>query len=130
MTDSSSASAPKPSRFRRFLNHFGIGLAGLCALHCVATVLIVSGLGIGSHFLLAHEIHEVGLLLAVIVAAIAIGWGAWHHRRLAPVLVASVGLAIMASALFVGHGAEEAALTIVGVVIVSAGHLMNLRSLR
>ncbi|MEO0690168.1 MAG: MerC domain-containing protein [Pseudomonadota bacterium] len=130
MTDTVPASTPKTSRFRRFLDHFGVGLAGLCALHCVATVLIVSGLGIGSHFLLAHEIHEFGLLLAVIVAAVAIGWGAWHHRRLGPVLVACVGLAIMASALFVGHGSEEAALTIVGVVIVSAGHLMNLRSLR
>jgi len=114
-------------RLRRRFDQLGIGLAGLCAVHCVATVLIISSLGIGGHFLLAHEIHEFGLVIAVAVAAIAIGWGVWIHRRKGPFIVASIGLAIMAGALFVGHGAQEAALTIVGVTIVSIGHLMNIR---
>ncbi|MEO0641962.1 MAG: MerC domain-containing protein [Pseudomonadota bacterium] len=111
------------------MDQIGIGLGGLCALHCVATILIVSGLGIGGHALLAPQIHEVGLLLAVLVAALATGWGAWRHRRLAPVAIAVVGLSFMSGALFVGHGPPEAALTIIGVVIVSLGHLMNMRSL-
>ncbi|MEM1195360.1 MAG: MerC domain-containing protein [Pseudomonadota bacterium] len=127
MIDQTSVSPPPKSGLRRRIDQAGIGLAGLCALHCVATILIVSGLGVGGHFLLAPEIHEVGLVLAVIVAALAIGWGVWRHRRLSPALVASLGLAFMASALFVGHGPEEAVLTIIGVVIVSIGHLMNMR---
>lgn len=129
MSSNTPLSSSRPGLLRRRIDQLGIGLSGLCALHCVATVLIVSGLGVGSHFLLAHEIHEVGLALAVIVAAVAIGWGVVRHRRPAPVAVALVGLGVMAGALVVGHGPQEAALTILGVVIVSVGHWLNLRAL-
>ncbi|MEO1730721.1 MAG: MerC domain-containing protein [Pseudomonadota bacterium] len=114
---------------RQRFDQFGIGLAGLCALHCLATIFIVSGLGIGGHLLLAPEIHEVGLALAVMVAALAIGWGAWRHRRPTPVFIALIGLSFMAGALFVGHGTQEAVHTIIGVAIVSVAHVMNLRSI-
>ena len=126
MTSSSNRMRAKPTWRQRF-DQFGIGLAGLCAVHCVATVLIVAGLGVGGHFLLAPEIHEIGLALAVIAAALAIGWGAWRHRRPAPVLVALVGLGFMTAALLFGHGPQEAVLTIIGVAIVSIGHVMNMR---
>ncbi|MEO0871681.1 MAG: MerC domain-containing protein [Pseudomonadota bacterium] len=125
--------SPPPTRvrttrnWRQRLDQFGIGLAGLCAVHCVATVLIVSGLGVGGHFLLAPEIHEIGLALAVVAAALAIGWGAWRHRRPAPILVALVGLGFMTAALLFGHGPQEAVLTIIGVTIVSIGHVLNMR---
>ncbi|MGB3470634.1 MAG: MerC domain-containing protein [Erythrobacter sp.] len=119
--------SPNRSGARRKLDQLGIGLAGLCALHCVATVMLVSGLGIGGHFLLAPEIHEVGLVLAVIVAALAIGWGVMRHRRLAPFAVAMTGLVLMGAAILVGHGTEEAVLTIIGVLLVSVGHVLNLR---
>ena len=122
----SHRSRAKPT-WRQRLDQFGIGLAGLCAVHCMATVLIVSGLGVGGHFLLAPEIHEIGLALAVVAAALAIGWGAWRHRRPTPVMVALVGLGFMTAALMVGHGAQEAVLTIIGVAIVSIGHVMNMR---
>ncbi|MEO0589915.1 MAG: MerC domain-containing protein [Pseudomonadota bacterium] len=88
---------------------------------------MVSGLGVGGHFLLAPGIHEIGLALAVAAAAVAIGWGAWRHRRLGPVLVALVGLGFMTAALLAGHGPQEAVLTIIGVAIVSIGHVMNMR---
>lgn len=114
---------------RRRLDQIGIGIAGLCALHCIATVVVVSGLGVGGHFLLAPEIHHVGLVVALIVAGVAIGWGALKHRRAVPLIIAAVGLAFMAGALAVPHGNAEFGLTLVGVVIVSFGHLLNLRSL-
>lgn len=124
---------PSPTRtrakptWRQRLDQFGIGLAGLCAVHCVAAVLIVSGMGVGGHFLLAPAIHEIGLALAVMAAALAIGWGAWRHRRPTPVLVALVGLGFMTAALLAGHGPQEAVLTIIGVAIVSVGHVLNMR---
>lgn len=121
---------PASRGLRRRFDQLGIGLAGLCALHCTASVLIVSGLGIGGHFLLAPEIHEVGLVLAVIAAAVAIGWGVWRHRQPAPAFIAVAGLSFMAGALAVGHGSDEAVLTIIGVALVSLGHLMNLRGIR
>jgi hypothetical protein len=127
-----SSPAPFSNRIslRRRLDHVGIALAGLCAVHCLATLLIVSALGLGSHFLLAESIHRTGLLLAVIVAGVAIGWGFLRHRLLAPLLVAGVGIALMTGALTVEHGAAELLLTLVGVALVSAGHVMNLRASR
>lgn len=119
-----------PSRLssRQKLDQLGIGLAGLCALHCVATLVIVSGLGLGGHFLLAPEIHRFGLALALIVAAVAIGWGALKHRRAAPFVVAMMGLTFMGGALAVPHGNQEFVLTLIGVGLVSAGHLLNMRA--
>ncbi|MBV7265552.1 MerC domain-containing protein [Erythrobacter ani] len=112
---------------RQRFDRAGILLAGLCALHCVATIVVVSALGLGSHFLLSPEIHRFGLALALIIAAVAIGWGALKHRRAAPFVTAMTGLTFMGGALAIPHGAGEAILTLIGVVLVSAGHLLNLR---
>ena len=112
---------------RERLDKFGILLSGLCAVHCVATIGIVSGLGLGAHFLLAEEIHHYGLALAAIVAALGIGSGLIIHRQREPFLIAVAGLGFMAGALVSPHGLQEAALTIVGVALVSVGHFLNLR---
>ncbi|MFN3863806.1 MAG: MerC domain-containing protein [Erythrobacter sp.] len=113
---------------RRRLDQLGIGLAGLCALHCMATLVVVSVLGLGGHFLLQENIHRIGLALAVGVAGVAIGWGVWRHRRMLPFVVALTGLVLMAAALLVRHGADELLLTLAGVAMVSLGHLLNLRA--
>lgn len=112
----------------RGFDKLGIGLAGLCALHCIATILLVSILGLGGHFLLEPIIHRIGLVLALIIAAVAIGWGALKHRRAAPFVVAMMGLSFMGGALAVPHGNEEIVLTIIGVTLVSIGHLLNMRA--
>lgn len=115
---------------RRRLDHVGIGLAGLCALHCLATLVVISTLGLGGHFLLDDNIHRVGLLLALGLAAAAIGRGFVRHRQVLPFGVASAGLALMAAALLIPHGANEFLLTLLGVACVSTGHLLNLRAAR
>ena len=109
------------------LDRAGVVLSGLCALHCVASLVILSGLGIGGSFLLAPVIHEIGLILACLIAGVAIGWGAIKHRRAAPFVIAMMGLTFMGGALASPHGAQEAVLTIIGVILVSAGHVLNLR---
>ncbi|WP_379922951.1 MerC domain-containing protein [Erythrobacter sp. R86502] len=123
---------PPASRtsLRRRLDQMGIGLAGLCAVHCLLTLLLVSALGLGGHFLLAESIHRIGLALALVVAGAAIGWGYVRHGRVLPFLVALAGLALMAAALVVPHGANEFLLTLVGVALVSGAHLLNLRAAR
>lgn len=126
-TPSAPRLSGRPS-LRRRLDQFGIGLAGLCMVHCIATLAVVSALGLGGHFLLEPAIHRVGLALALVLAALAIGWGAIRHRRAAPLLTATIGLVFMGGALAVAHGFDEMVLTLVGVVLVSAGHLMNLRA--
>lgn len=116
------------SSLRRRLDQIGLGLAGLCAVHCLATLLVISTLGVGGHFLFDENIHRVGLALALAVAGVAIGWGLLRHGRVLPFVIALVGLALMAVALLVPHGANEFLLTLAGVVLVSLGHFLNLRA--
>ena len=118
------------STIRHRFDRLGMTLSCLCALHCVASLAIVSALGLGGTFLLDPAIHRWGLVLATLVAAVAIGLGALRHRRAAPFVTAMTGLSFMGGALAVPHGVEEAVLTIIGVSLVAAGHLLNLRGVR
>ena len=114
-------------RIRGRLDRIGLALSCLCAVHCVLGIVIVAGLGLGGAFLLDPAIHRVGLLLATVIAAVAIGLGALKHRRAAPFVVAMTGLTFMGGGLAVEHGVEEAMLTIIGVTLVALGHLLNIR---
>ena len=116
------------SLIRRTLDRAGIWLSSLCLLHCRLSIIVVSVLGIGGQFFFAPEIHRYGLALALIIAAVAIGWGALRHRKAAPFVTAMMGLTFMGGALAVPHGIYEAVLTIIGVTLVSIGHILNLRS--
>lgn len=115
---------------RQRLDRAGIALSAICAVHCLLSVVLVSVIGLGAEALLDPVIHRVGLLLATLTAAVAIGWGAVRHRMAAPFVVAMTGLSFMGGALAVPHGLEEAVLTIIGVALVSLGHILNLRHLR
>jgi len=112
---------------RGHFDRLGVLLSCLCAVHCVAGIVLVAGLGIGGSVLLNPAIHKVGLLVATIVAAIAIGMGALRHRRRLPLVVAMIGLGFMGGGLAVGHGTLEMVLTVIGVTLVAAGHFLNLR---
>ena len=109
------------------LDRVGVLLSGLCAVHCLLGIVLVSVLGLGGQALLAPAIHEVGLALAIAVGAVTLGLGVLRHGRRGPLLIGTCGLALMASALAVGHGLPEAALTIAGVVLVATAHIRNLR---
>ena len=112
---------------RMKLDAMGIALSALCAVHCLLTIVVISALGLGGHWLLAPELHWWGLAAATIIAGVAIGIGAVRHRRRTPFVVAMTGLTFMGGALAAPHGLEEAVLTIIGVALVSLGHILNLR---
>ncbi len=109
------------------LDRFGVLLSGLCALHCLAGLLLVAGLGLGGEVLLAPAIHRVGLALAIAVGAATLVLGMMRHGDPVPLQAGGVGIALMALALFVGHGTLEAVLTIIGVAILAWAHIRNLR---
>lgn len=109
------------------LDRVGVLLSGLCALHCLAGLLLVAGLGLGGQFLLAPVIHRIGLALAIGVGAVTLVLGVTRHRDPVPLQLGAGGIAFMTLALFVGHGTEEAVLTIVGVSLLAWAHLRNLR---
>lgn len=103
-------------------------LSGLCALHCVLSIVLVAALGFGGGLLLHPAFHRIGIVIAAIIAAVAIGAGALRHRKAAPFVTAMTGLSFMGGGLAVPHGLEEAVLTIIGVILVGAGHILNLRN--
>jgi hypothetical protein len=115
------------SWMRQRLDRTGLLLSGLCIVHCLGGLFLVAVLGLGGGLAFAPWIHRVGLALAMVVAGVAIGLGALQHRRPAPFVVAMMGLSFMGGALAVDHGVEEAVLTIIGVTLVAAGHVLNLR---
>ncbi len=116
-----------PFSIRGRLDRAGMLLSGLCAVHCLAGLALVSVLGLGGGVFLSPSIHRVGLALAVLIGATTIGLGAVRHGRVAPLIVGALGLSLMTAGLFVSHGSAEAMLTIAGVVLVASAHLMNLR---
>lgn len=110
------------------LDGLGVFLSGLCAVHCVAGLILVPLLGLGGGVLLSPRIHEVGLALAIAVGVVTLGLSALRHGRLGPALLGALGLVLMGLALGVGHGAREAVLTIAGVSLVAFAHWQNLRA--
>ncbi|TYC89940.1 MerC domain-containing protein [Novosphingobium sp. BW1] len=116
-----------PSSIRGRLDRAGILLSGLCAVHCVAGIVLVGVLGLGGELLLSPAIHEVGLALAVVFGGVSLGVGVIRHGRMMPLVIGGAGIVLMALALFVGHGLSEALLTICGVTLVAGAHLFNLR---
>lgn len=114
-------------QLRGRLDRVGMLLSGLCAVHCLAGLLFVTVLGLGGGVLLDPSIHRVGLAVALVVGGATIGLGAIRHGRRLPLLLGSVGLMLMAIALWSGHSAYEAALTVAGVALVALAHFANIR---
>ncbi|HVI04721.1 MAG TPA: MerC domain-containing protein, partial [Sphingomicrobium sp.] len=56
-----------------------MGLSGLCVVHCVATAVLIGLLASAGGFLGKPVVHEVGLTLAMIIGAIALGRGVREH---------------------------------------------------
>jgi hypothetical protein len=74
----------------------------------------------------APIIHEVGLSLAMVMGAIALGRGILEHGYSMPSAVGGLGLGVMAGALTLPHNGTEALYTIIGVGILALGHRLNL----
>jgi hypothetical protein len=114
---------------RNRLDRIGLSLSVLCAVHCVGTLVLVAGLGIGGSVLLDPAIHRVGLVLAMLVVGVAIGAGALRHRKPAPFVIAMMGLTFMGGGMAAPRESEEAILTIIGVSLVALAHVLNVRHL-
>jgi hypothetical protein len=113
------------TRTRR-LDRIAMGLSGLCLVHCVATAVLLGLLATAGGILGNPLIHEVGLTLAMILGAIALGRGIREHGFMLPAAVGFTGLAVMAYALTLREGGLEPVCTIAGVMILALGHRLNL----
>ena len=106
-------------------------LSAACVAHCVATTVAIAALSTAGGLLGSPLIHQVGLVMAIVIGTVAFGQGILRHRRTLPILLGATGLALMAAAVVVPHGAShaiESILTIVGVVVLATGHAVNRRA--
>ena len=116
-----------PPATNHLWDRLAIGLSGLCLVHCLATTVVVAAMSAAGGLLGSHMVHEVGLGLAMILGAIALGKGIFEHGFMMPSAVGGLGLGVMAGSLNLPHGIPEASATMVGVLILALGHDLNRR---
>ena len=115
------AQLSKPGR----LDRLAMGLSGLCLIHCIATAALLALVASAGGLLGSPIIHEVGLVLAMIIGAIALGRGLLDHGFILPAAVGVIGLAVMAKALQMPENGMETVLTMIGVALLALGHRLN-----
>ena len=128
-----------------FFDRFAIILSGICAIHCIALPVVAGMLPLlATTFHHGHQLHEFWfhhfiLYFIVPVSIIALVSGYKTHRKWVPILIASIGLAIlMTTALFIDRllahhvisHEGEMIFTVTGGVIHAIGHILNLQASR
>jgi hypothetical protein len=108
------------------LDRIAMGISGLCLVHCIGTAILVGLLASASGFLGRPVIHEVGLTLAMMIGAFALGRGFLEHGFILPAAVGALGLGVMVGALTLPEGGHEPIYTVLGVMIVALGHRLNI----
>jgi hypothetical protein len=108
------------------LDRIAMGLSGLCAVHCVATAVLLGLLASAGGLLGKPVIHEVGLTLAMMLGAVALGRGFREHGFVLPAVVGVAGLATMAYAMTLHESGFEPVVTILGVSMLALGHRLNM----
>ena len=110
-----------------WIDRSAVSLSGLCLVHClIGSLLLVAVSGVGGFW--SHNIHAIGLLIAMPLAGIALYRGVREHGRWLVVGLGLAGVSLLAVALFQGHGdLSEVLMTVCGVSLLAAAHLLNLR---
>lgn len=105
-----------------------MAVSGLCVAHCFATAMFLGLLATAGGIFENPLFHETGLVLAIVLGAIALGHGAVAHGFMMPAAIGALGLGIMAGALTMDHGFQESVYTVFGVAILALGHDLNHRA--
>lgn len=110
------------------LDRLAIGLSGLCLVHCLLGVALLSVAALAGSILANPHIHEIGLMAALPLAGLSLGRGILRHRQVTPACIGGLGLGLMAGALALPHGGIEITCTVIGVSLVALGHHLNRRA--
>jgi hypothetical protein len=113
----------------RNLDYVGIGVSLACAIHCIATPLVIAFLPVFAHSIPGSEkVHRVIALAVISVGAIAFRSGLKRHRRPIVLLPLITGMAIIVGAVFFGDSLThvwETGITMCGSFFVIVAHTMN-----
>jgi hypothetical protein len=118
-------SIPRKSNYALDITAFALSVA--CLLHCLAMPLLTVILPIVGMGLFVDElVHPVLLSIALPVSLIALLNGCGQHRRRSLLVAGVMGLALMALAITGLNEGQERFLTVIGVLLVAAAHLLNI----
>ena len=112
------------------LDALGVGLSGLCAVHCLALPLLLgSGVALSAgHGAPTDPTHVILFALAGPVSLAALWRGYRRQRSWPPLAVGALGVALLGRGLFLADDEALArALTLAGAGILALTHLYNWR---
>ncbi|UUL82832.1 MerC domain-containing protein [Sphingomonas qomolangmaensis] len=110
------------------LDRIAIGVSALCVMHCLASAAVVALLSTVAGEFVADWVHELGLGIAILLGALALGRGIVKHGYIMPPAIGALGLGIMGGAMTLPHGSGEIVWTMIGVGILALGHDLNRRA--
>lgn len=99
-------------------------------VHCVTTTVLLALVSTAGGMFLHPAVHETGLVLAILLGAVALGKGVIAHGYAMPAAMGAFGLGVMAGAMNLPHDGSggEALWTMIGVGLLAFGHDLNRRA--
>lgn len=112
------------------LDKVAIGFSAICALHCILLpVALIFLPALSTTFLGSEDFHKALLYFVVPSSAIALFLGCKMHGKNHVYVYGAVGIGALLIASFFGHDlfgeSGEKFLTLLGVGIISLGHIKN-----
>jgi len=115
-----------PAKYLATMDMAGIGLSAACAIHCLATPLVLSALPLLGFEFLGHEGFESAMIAVItILAGFTFINGYRMHGRKEHFLLGAVGLAVFLLVRPFVHEAIEPYATLLGGTAFVLGHFLN-----
>lgn len=114
---------------RNWLDKIGVGLSGLCLVHCLVLPFVILFVPtLAASFVSSEWTHLVLVTIALPISLIAFWRGTRCHKGVRPFLLGLAGLALMISGVVLAvEDMTEVALTVTGATLLALGHLSNHR---
>lgn len=113
-------------------DRIGIVLSSLCAIHCLATPLLILLLPVMGEFFHAEWVHILMAVVILPVGLFAFWSGYKHHRQVKVLSLGVLGLAMICAASVLPHEwvevMEHDVVTIIGSFVLITAHVLNRRA--
>ena len=110
-----------------WLDKIGITASFACAIHCIATPIIISFLPLAGVHFLEHDAHLLMLPMLMLPAVLSLIPGILLHKRIAPLVLSTIGIGIFSAIIFF-HGAihqHEILLSVISSTMLIIAHKLN-----
>jgi hypothetical protein len=112
------------NRLLRLADRVGCSLSAACAIHCLAAPLVLTFIAASP---VAEDLELPMIVIALSIAAATFSAGFVRHTAVMPLVLLLVAGPVMMASRCVHGALVETALLVTGAILLSAGHVMNLR---